>query len=439
MRLLKLPSGGRSFAQNLSIFGVVLAFLFSSSVSTTFGLTSEQKKLYQSGIFYFDIKTNEALCGGSSGQTVSGEGKAEIVWNFFTGKGLTPVATAGIMGNFNQESTGFDPARKQSSTTKAIPAGGDGTTGFGIAQWTSPKERQSGLFAKMKEAGLEKYHGAGWGHPEINKDMPLADIQKLLLIELDYAWEGDTTKVMDIADQLNAAQTTTGDSGSTVLFHKLFERSDDNASQIQERVDDATGFLGQYEGTTGTSSCAGELGGVATMEDAIPWAMRFIEDTKAEYNGAAKATATLIKDPKNQGSIMSLATFPDASSEFVCWGAYGCDECTTLSGWFVTKMTGYTYGGGNGGEVVGNLKAKGVPTGTEPRPFSVFSYDTGSFGHTGVVLGTLGNGMVITLENNWPTDTLSIRQYDIKKDYPGATFAYVGDKLKVSGVTPASP
>lgn len=411
---------------------------------TALGLSSAQRNLYNSGIYTFDIATDQATnaaCGGSASATVSGSNNAEMIWNYLTGtRQLTPIAAAGIMGNFSQES-GLDPAIKQNKTTRAIPDGGDGKTGFGLAQWTTPPQRQAGLFTKMREAGLQQYYGAGWGNPEKDKDMPIEDIKKLITIELDYAWEGDTTKIKDIAEQLKAAPSEKGDNGSTVLFHKLFERSADGAAQIQQRVTDASGFLQKYGGTTGTTSCAGELGGVTKTEDAIPWAMKFIEDTKAKYDGAAPATATQLPNPKTtpngSGSIMNLATFPESTS-FICWGAYGCDECVTLSGWFVTNMTGYTFGGGNGGDVVGNLKAKGVSTGSDPRPFSVFSYDTGSFGHTGVVLGVLGDGTAITLEDNWVSNTVSIRQYDIKKSYPNATFAYVADKLKVTGIDPTT-
>lgn len=365
--------------------------------------------------------------------SLAGNNNAEMIWNYFIGKGLKPVAVAGIMGNFQQES-GFDPAVKQNYTKKALPDDGDGKTGYGIAQWTS-QGRQAGLFAQMRAANLQQYYGSGWGHPEKNKEMPIEDRSKLLLVELNYAWDSDSTKISDLADQLNATTTETGDDGSTVLFHKLFERSADNASQIQERVDSATSILEDFkgvtgEGSTGISGCSESLGGVSTIEDAIPWAMRFIQDTKTEYNSAPPAIATIFGNPSGNDRIVSLAKWPD-NSGFNCWGASGCDECVTASGWFVTNMTDYTFYNGNGGEVVNKLESRGTPTGSEPRPFSIFSYNTGSYGHTGIVLGVLQGGTVITLENNWPRDTLSVRKYNLKADHPDVKFAYVGDKLKV--------
>jgi hypothetical protein len=409
--------------------------------SSSGGLSLCQKDLYSSGVGYFDVSKGSTTqqCGDSSAATVSGSTNAEKIWNFFAGKGLKPVAIAGIMGNFHQEDSAFDPAEKQNYSTQAIPDGGDGHTGFGIAQWTS-QDRQAGLFAKLRDANLGQYYGAGWGHPEKDKDIPPADIDSMLSIELNYAWDGDTTKISDIASQLNAATTTDGDSGSTVLFHRLYERSGDSASQIQQRVRDAGKFLQQFGGTSSTTgttssdSCAGALGGVSIMDDAIPWAMQFVSDTAAAYHPGGH---TLNQQHIDSSMTGLYVTNDGAVSGGSCWGGTYCGQCTALSGWFVTKMTGYTYGGGNGGEVVGNLKAKGVPTGTEPRPFSVFSYATSSSaGHTGVVLGTLGSGTVITIENNWPgSGMLVIRKYNIKAEHPDATFAYVGDKLKVSGLS----
>ena len=69
---------------------------------------------------------------------------AQAVWTFFTGKGYSKNATAGIMGNLQQEST-MDPTRKQSS----------GGPGRGIAQWTVSEGRFKGLEAHAKSKGKD--------------------------------------------------------------------------------------------------------------------------------------------------------------------------------------------------------------------------------------------------------------------------------------------
>jgi surface antigen len=401
-------------------------------------LSRSEKDAIDRNSVHYKTSSPSGGTGSCSAETVGNNPQnAAYVWNFFAGKDLTPIAIAGIMGNFSEETGAtFDPAIKQNNTVAAIPANGDGTTGFGVAQWTY-QARQAGLFSKMRAANLDKYYGEGWGNPEINKtEMPREDIEKLLDVELLYAWEQDSTQIKSVMTQLNHATTVEGDGGSTLIFHRDYEGSGDSASQLQERVIAAQRYLAQFGNSAG---CNEQLGGVEAIEDAVPWAHRFMDDTKAEYPGSSLAVARPIDDPRavsgSGGTIMSLATWPEStSSDIVCWHASGCDECTTVSGWFVIHMTSYQgYLGGDGGEVVGNLRAIGVPTGDQPRPFSIFSYDTGSFGHTGLVLSVKSDGTVITLENNWPSNTLSIRQYNIKRDYPGATFAYVSDKMNQPG------
>lgn len=394
-------------------------------------------KIYKDALQYDPCNLDaNAACSATS---LSGSSNEEKVWNFFAGKQLKPVAIAGIMGNFYQENSYFDPARKQGDVVIAIPDKGDNHTGYGLAQWTSAG-RQELLFTQIRGAGLDKYYGAGWGSAEIDKDIPPENIDKLLGIELEFAWSGDTTKIQDVAGQLNAATSVKGNDGSAVLFHKLYERSNDDVSQIQERVNSAEDMLKKYAGTgvDSSGSCStGQLGGVSSIQDAIPWAEKFIAETKQTYHIGGSS----LSQNQVDGGITQIYHIRDDGR--TCWGgAADCHQCTAVSGWFVTTKTDYPYGGGNGESVVANMKDRGVPTGNQPKPFSVFSYYTGDFGHTGVVLGVLSNGDVITLENNWPQDDdrqggiLIVRQYNLKKAEKGVTFAYVGDKLKVPGVSP---
>ncbi len=404
-----------------------------SSAAGGQGLGDCQKQVYDLNIYTFDVAVSAGDSTCSASATLSGSGNEEKIWNYYSGQGLKPVAVAGIMGNFVQEDSTFDPAMKQNGTTKSIPSNGDGKTGFGIAQWTY-QARQALLFAEIQKAGLQKYYGEGWGNAEVDKDIPPADNDKLLSIELNFSWSGDSTKIKDIASQLNATTSTTGDNGSAVLFHKLYEGSGDTAGQIQERVTSASDILKKYSGAGGGGSCStGQLGGVSTVNDAIPWAMKFVSDTTAKYHPGGH---TISKVQKGDGLELHFTNDGAVGNGGGCWGALYCGQCTALSGWFVTNETEYTFGNGSGGEVVGNLKAKGVPTGSVPKPYSVFSYSSSSSnGHTGVVMGVLSDGTVITIENNYTeANVLSIRKYNIKKEHPDATFAYVGNKLKVAGI-----
>jgi len=86
--------------------------------------------------------------GGTSptpGEDVSKETNVtSAVWKFFTSRGYSPAATAGIMGNLQQES-GMNPSRYQSG----------GGPGRGIAQWTVSEERFKGLKAHAASKGKD--------------------------------------------------------------------------------------------------------------------------------------------------------------------------------------------------------------------------------------------------------------------------------------------
>lgn len=82
-----------------------------------------------------------------------------------------------------------------------------------------------------------------------------------------------------------------------------------------------------------------------------------------------------------------------------CWGASDCGQCTAFSGWFVSLMTEYLYGGGDGQNVVPNLVAKNpdLEVTDVPTPFSIFSQQPQ---HTGVIVGDLGDGKYLMIDNN---------------------------------------
>ncbi|MFZ1243370.1 MAG: hypothetical protein WAQ22_04505 [Candidatus Saccharimonas sp.] len=79
----------------------------------------------------------------------------------------------------------------------------------------------------------------------------------------------------------------------------------------------------------------------------------------------------------------------------------GCDggpmsNCVSFSAFFLGKFTDSRYMGGNGKDVVDRMAAAGVPTGTEPKVFAVFSNGLNTeFGHTGVILGIEGTKLIV--------------------------------------------
>lgn len=73
-------------------------------------------------------------------------------------------------------------------------------------------------------------------------------------------------------------------------------------------------------------------------------------------------------------------------------------NCVSFSRFFINKFsdTNAPTPMGNGVDVVNHMKAIGVPTGSAPKLFSVFSMTgSDSYGHTGVVLGIHGDTIIV--------------------------------------------
>ncbi|HMQ95611.1 MAG TPA: hypothetical protein PKD19_00145 [Candidatus Saccharibacteria bacterium] len=103
---------------------------------------------------------------------------------------------------------------------------------------------------------------------------------------------------------------------------------------------------------------------------------------------------------KNDSTKKAMAS----SSWTACGGGGkgGGSNCVSFTEFFINKFTKikardskFNEGRmGDGSEVVGFLKNRGVPTGKEPKVGAVFS-TTGSPGHTGIVLGIDGDNVII--------------------------------------------
>lgn len=113
-------------------------------------------------------------------------------------------------------------------------------------------------------------------------------------------------------------------------------------------------------------------------------------------------------------------------------------NCVSLSLWFLRTFTSIKNPSiGNGIDVVHDLKVNNnIKTGTEPRPFAIFSTDYRAlypqFGHTGVVLSVQGD-KVYTLEASFSYDhhmdgILTFGEYKLKDltnhKHPNEIYAY---------------
>ena len=110
-------------------------------------------------------------------------------------------------------------------------------------------------------------------------------------------------------------------------------------------------------------------------------------------------------------------------------------NCVSFTRWFVNTYSTLDFKGrvGDGGAIVDNLKARGIPTGTEPKPYAIFSWKNGGFGHTGIVLGVNDDGTFIVGESGcsatWDSDWVS-RAHTYKLSDYAWEFAYIDEYLQ---------
>lgn len=295
---------------------------------------------------------------GPAPTQLNGGSNAEKVWNYFIGRGLTPVGAAGAMGNIEQESS-FDPL---------IEEGGNGI-GFGLIQWSF--ERRTALEAAAAAAGVS------FTRSEANND-------PALLFQLNYLWDGEYGE-MTWQEPVNAETSVDGDpsvpysadntgNGSTLVFHKLVERSGDGTTGKQERIDSAKNFLETYGGgsTTGGGDCSLGEGGL-TEEQAKQFMINFGKNTDG-FSAAQTAGLWDMCSPGNNGS-----------------------NCVSFAYFFNNTFTDMDVrtNDGNGEAIVGSIRARGANGGTEPKVFSTFSWDNGGYGHVAIILGIHGDNVIV--------------------------------------------
>lgn len=375
-----------------SLYAIALAVIVSSITSVFVTPTAyavgcspaeqeARKDFYASSniIPLFDPCNSGGTCtaagAGSIQSQLRGGSNAERVWNYFIGRGLSPIATAGAMGNIEQES-GFDPW---------VNEGGSGI-GFGLIQWSF--ERRTKVENALRAAGITEYTEA--------------TSEKGLLLQLDYLWEEQSqtweplkaeTKVEGNTSINPLSAAANIGNGSTLYFHASVERSSDTPSKLQERIDSAQAYLDQFGGggggTTTVGNSSNNCGGGAGLTSG-----------GADLSSAQAIMQEYITSPE----VVTLV----GEQQGLCGGDQGWRaNCVTFSKYFLRKFTTIEPAAGNGKDVVANTKAAnpGTESGPTPRAYSVFSYVGGDattqFGHTGVILAVdATKGTMIIAEAN---------------------------------------
>ena len=235
---------------------------------------------------------------------------AKAVYTFLTGKGYTPEAACGILGNMAQES-GVDPTRVQTGSGHAA----------GICQWESYK------YKKDRWKGLSDYaasKGKDWKDLQSQLewlDMELAGKDSCTLSYLKSKGYGGYEGFKQINDVERA----------TLAFEECFERANPAKANMPRRYNEAKKYYQQFKGASaGMAGPEEGAGGGFTMA------------TAADPTGDAKGNPETMNgwayyrqgDPQWQEDINNKKIGPSG-----CGMASHAMMLTTMFGKKVTPVT----------------------------------------------------------------------------------------------------
>lgn len=390
---------------------ILLLTILTATVSVIIPVSAIDDQFWaDSNIIFYNPKNSGCIPGGGgslsgSPGSLTGGTNEEKVWNYLTGRGLTAISAAGVMGNMVQENSSFDPwlgENGNNSIDKTVLG-----VGFGIIQWTNTggntQGRRYGVMKYLEDNGVR-----------LDATDPSQN-DLALKLELDWLWDGEYGQET-WQGPLNNETTVDGDAsrpssesnvgnGSTLLFHALIERSADGIAGKQERIDSAKAYLDKY-GSSNFSGCGGDG----------DW-------------GDPDSLIAAFKAQVGTGGY----TMPNGYVYGHC--THGC---TTLSAWFISEYTTLTHGGGNGGQVASNLaSANGIPLTDSPEPPAIFSSTEGNWyatdyrGHTGLVVKV--EGSKATVIHTWAAICSTgpqIDTFEIPYNSSKVNFVNVGPYLK---------
>lgn len=238
----------------------------SSSSSTSGGTAVEQMGVFAklgniannmvASIFngqQVDMYATAAPTTTNTGGTVDISGASDYatgVWQFFTGKGYSPQATAGILGNMTQES-GVDPT--------VIQGGGKGPAA-GICQWEN-YNKKSARWKQLNDYATAK--GKDW------KDLQT----QLEFVDMELSGTGNvdtytSTLLKKYAGSHEAFKSLTDINKATKLFEDSFERA--GKPNMERRYAAAQSYYKQFANGTVANGDAGRGPAMATSAQDAP-------------------------------------------------------------------------------------------------------------------------------------------------------------------------
>jgi len=385
-------------------------------------LSSAQLDKYTTGIVN-SVKAVRPMTS-STGANLTGSDNIERAMNYLTGKGLTAIQAAGILGNLIQESTdALDPTLTQGMGHADWPKDGQG---FGIAQWTY-SARQDPLVALAKQAG-KKASDLG--------------------VQLDFLWQELTTGYK--TSTYEPLKKAISAESAAKIFHDGFERSGDDAQGIAERQASAKKILQMY----GDGLVPGGSGGTdATVSCGVQSSVGSVDCTNAgaaAVEGLSDVRKNVVCGAKNELALWKAGQMKPGT-DFFKYEQGGHNVwawCSEFASW-IYNQAGYPFTDGKGrlplvdnvvrmGKKNGNFHAKDAK-GYTPKPGDLAIYDNGSglagnlntgsgYDHISVVIAVHGNSIDIIGGNqsgsNGPTTSKVSENDGLKRNSAGGYESY---------------
>lgn len=342
---------------------------------------------------------NASYGNGSGSQVPAGTAQnAQKVYSVLKTWGMPDENIAGILGNWSQES-GIDPTsvegiynepykigpRKQAAwdgNFTHIPGQSHG--GIGLGQWSNGRTPMLLDYAKSK-----------------GKDWYTVEMQLAFMVEGD-----NPSDVAVFKDMIKTSQGSPGEAARR--FHDNWERSADNASMMQERVQDAEMWMSKMSGWSVDDSVSGGIedivGGVI---DVVGGGINTILGT---CDNKSAGNVGLVDGGMNQEQAQELIDLYNEEGDKFLDQKYGpgggpgsCGSnhamnCVSFSTYFVNKYTTFDqYPSGNGIRTAYTIaEMTGKQMQDNPTPYSVGSGPaSGPAGHTFAVLGVQGDKVIV--------------------------------------------
>lgn len=269
----------------------LLLVLLINAPTQVYALSEAQKKALDSGIYYFDPEASSGLCSVAVDIDLNGNDNIEKAYNFFIQKGLTPVQSAALIGNFLWESH-MDP-----TITNEIGA-------HGIAQWLG------GRLERLKNFALSS-----------NKPMDELSTQ------LEFVWDelngGEKAAFDELKSETNLEE-------ATVSVRVYYERPGANEAHDNDRINHARAVHKKY---------AGNIGGVVVIPGSEEDGCSVITGPGQDTKYIDGFTVYSQYDPQWINEPYSTSTIGDSG----CGPAAMAMIITTLKGQRVTPVQAANY------------------------------------------------------------------------------------------------